>query len=87
MAVFLYSLIMMIISFFVFFILPGFAGIVLAHVNALRLRLYKYDWLEEHPEIANTKARKNVPWETLIEKDKETLGPRGFKSFIFPWKQ
>lgn len=86
-AVFLYTFLMLILSFFVFFILPGFSGIVLAHMNAMRLRLYKYDWLEEHPEIANTKARKNVPWETLIAKDKETLGPRGFKSFIFPWKQ
>jgi hypothetical protein len=56
-------------------------------VNALRLRLYKYDYLEAHPEIKTAKERRIIPWDELIQEDKDALGPRSFKSFIFPWKE
>ena len=49
-------------------------------------RLYKYDYLEEHPELTTKKERRHIPWEELIYEDRETLGPRKLKSFIFPWK-
>jgi hypothetical protein len=42
--------------------------------------------LEEHPELKTKKERKNIPWEELIYEDRETLGPRTFRSFLFPWK-
>lgn len=66
---------------------PSFAGILIAKTNALRLRLYKYDYLEEHPELTTKAERRNIPWEELIFDDRETLGPRKFRSFIFPWKE
>lgn len=67
------------------FTIHGVAGITLAYNNALRLRLYKYDWLEENPNLS-VKEQRKVPWAELIAKDKEILGPRDFKSFIYPWK-
>ena len=47
----------------------------------------KYDYLEEHPELKTKKERKQIPWEELLYDDKETLGPRNFKSFFFPWRE
>lgn len=64
---------------------PGISSITLSSTNAFRLRLYKYDWMEVNPELS-PKELKDVPWKELLEKDKNTLGPRKFKSFLFPWK-
>lgn len=83
--IFFYNLILAVLSCIVF-VLPGLSGICLSLNNALRLRLYKYDWLEEHPDIPLKQAKKQIPWGELIADDYETLGPRSFKSFIFPWK-
>ncbi len=73
-------------SFLLLTIAPGATGIVLSLTNALRLRLYKYDWLDAHPENKGAKLRKKIPWRELIKEDEETVGPRGFKSFFMPWK-
>lgn len=78
-----YNLIITLLSLPVFFIIPSFSGIVLGQVNAVRLRLYKYDWLEDHPN-ATKKEKKNIPWKELIEDDVENVGPRSIKTFIFP---
>lgn len=83
--VFIYTLLLTALSVFMFFILPGFSGLLLAQTNALRLRLYKYDWYEQHPELS-PQERKHIPWDELIAEDHDTLGPRSLKSFIFPWK-
>ena len=83
---FFYTLILAAISVFLAFLVPGFAGIALAQNNAFRLRLYKYDWLEQHSDLTPKEARKHIPWGELIAEDRETLGPRTLKSFIFPWK-
>ena len=83
---FFYSLILAVLSVFLAFLIPGLAGIALAQNNAFRLRLYKYDWLEQHTDLTPKEARKHIPWGELIAEDRETLGPRSFKSFIFPWK-
>lgn len=82
----LYNLLM--IAFSVLFIgfFPSIAGISIANTNALRIRLYKYDYLEEHPELKTKRERKKIPWEELIYEDRECLGPRNLKSFIFPWR-
>ena len=61
-------------------------GIMITNMNAFRLRMYKYDWLEVNPDLT-MEERKDVPWDALIAKDKKTLGPRPLKSFIFPWKE
>lgn len=74
------------ISIFTIGMVCSFNGIMLTNTNALRLLLYKYDWYEVNPDL--TKEQKSeVPWEELLEKDKNTLGPRKFKSFFFPWKE
>jgi hypothetical protein len=84
---FIYQFVLMALSLFTFFLLPSFSGLVLNSTNALRLRLYKYDWLEEHRELTpGSKERKHIPWDELLAEDRETLGPRSLKSFIFPWK-
>lgn len=83
----LYNLFLFLLSFPLFFMLPGVNGITLSNMNALRLRLYKYDWLEEHPDYENDRdKRADVPWDQLIADDKESLGERKLLSFIFPWK-
>ncbi|MCR5724992.1 MAG: hypothetical protein K6G80_07900 [Treponema sp.] len=88
---FLHNVLLLAVSVMLFFFVPGTSGIVLAQTNALRLRLYKYDWLEEmeakEPGFsASRDKRAEVPWNELLAEDKEMLGPRGLKSFIFPWK-
>lgn len=83
---FFYNLILTVLSVFLFFLIPSVSGLLVAQNNALRLRLYKYDYLEEHPELTTKKQRNKVPWAELIADDYETLGPRPLKSFIFPWK-
>ena len=65
------------------FLIPGFAGIIILHQAAFKLRLYKYDYLEEHPELSN---KKNIPWDRLLEEDRERVGSRTLKGMIFPWK-
>ena len=82
----LYNFVLLILSIFFIGLVPAMTGILISCTNALRLRLYKYDYLEEHPELTTKKERKNIPWEELIYEDRETLGPRKLKSFLFPWK-
>jgi len=66
-------------------LVPGFTGVVLANTNALRLRLYKYDWYEVNPDLSD-QERKQVPWDELLANDRETIGPRKFRNLLFPWK-
>jgi hypothetical protein len=80
---FLYCAVTLIISLFLAFLLPGFAGVALAQDVALRLRLYKYDWLEVNPEA----KRRDVPWEELLKEDQELVGKRTLKGMFFPWKE
>ena len=84
--VFFFNLFLLALSFMIFCLVPGPAGVVLSGINALRLRLYKYDWLDVHPENKTPKLRKKIPWEALLKEDRDNLGPRGFKSFFMPWK-
>ena len=89
--VFLYNIFLLIVSCLLFLLVPGVGGIVLSSTNALRLRLYKYDWIEKmnekEPGFENDRDRRSeVPWDELLAEDRETLGPRKLGSFIFPWK-
>ncbi|AEJ20758.1 hypothetical protein [Gracilinema caldarium] len=79
---FIHNLIILVLSFFLAFLAPGPAGILLFLDEALRLRLLKYDWLEAHPEA----DRRHIPWEELLAEDREKTGTRSLRSFIFPWK-
>ncbi len=76
------TLITFAISVFTAFLLPGIASIFLWWNVALKLRLYKYDYLEENPE-----NRRNIPWDALLTEDRERVGKRTLKGMIFPWKE
>lgn len=83
----IYNLLLLVFSIACIGFFPSMAGITIANTNALRLRLYKYDYLEEHPELKTKRERSKIPWEELIYEDRQTLGPRKLKSFLFPWKE
>ena len=82
----LYSLLLIVMTPFMAFLAPGFSGLLLAWNNAFKLRMYKYDWMELHPEIPIQKARKQIPWEELLAEDRDTVGTRTIRNLIFPWK-
>ena len=64
-------------------IIPGVSGISLSQQVAMKLLMFKYDFLEEHP---NT-PKKQLPWEELLFDERERVGKRTFKGMIFPWKE
>ncbi|WP_018527221.1 hypothetical protein [Alkalispirochaeta alkalica] len=70
------------LSTFTAFLLPGAAGIALWYQAALKLRLYKYDHLEE---TGNPKSP--IPWDALLYEDRERIGKRTLRGMIFPWKE
>jgi hypothetical protein len=72
----------LVLSVFTALLLPGIASILLWWNVALKLRIYKYDYLEEHPE-----GRRNIPWDALLVEDRERVGKRTLKGMIFPWKE
>ena len=82
----LYNLILLILSVVCIGFFPSMTGILIADTNALRVLLYKYDYLEEHPELKTKKERGQIPWDDLLMEDREILGPRPIRSFLFPWK-
>ena len=83
----LYTIILAALSILPIGFFPSIAGIGIAKHNAFRLRMYKYDYLEEHPELKTPRERRQIPWEELIYEDRETLGPRKLRSFLFPGKK
>ena len=74
---------LLIISSFTAFIWPGIASVILLVNVALKLTLYKYDYLKEHPDV----RRNEIPWNELLLDDKEKLGERTLKRILFPWKE
>ena len=83
---FFYTVIVLLLSCVMVLIVPGFAGTILAHNDAFRLRMYKYDWIEKNPALDFKTARKTIPWEELLAEDDEIVGKRTLRSFFFPWK-
>ncbi|GHU90029.1 hypothetical protein FACS189476_09690 [Spirochaetia bacterium] len=87
---FIHNVIILAISGFLAFLFPGPAGILLFLDEALRLRLLKYDWLEENtPTLTEGAAKPKripIPWDAILIDERERTGTRSFKSFIFPWK-
>ncbi len=83
---FAYSVTLCVLSLATFFMVPGVFGVVLAQNEAFRLLMHKYDWIEKHPELEYRVARKSVPWAELLADERETLGDRSLRNFIFPWK-
>jgi hypothetical protein len=71
------------LSFFTAFLIPGIAGLAIWYQAALKLRLYKYDYLEANPEA----DRKSIPWDALLYDDRDRVGKRTLRGMIFPWKE
>ena len=70
------------LSFFTFLLIPGIAFVMILLNTGLKLRLLKYDYLEENPD-ANPKK---IPWDTLVTEERKRVGKRTLKGMIFPWK-
>ena len=49
----------------------------------MKLRLYKYDYLEENPDA----KRNDIPWDALLIDERERVGKRTLRGMIFPWKE
>jgi len=77
------AVLIIVVSFFTAFLFPGIVGLAIWHHSALKLRMYKYDYLEEHPE----ESRKEIPWDVLLYDDRERVGKRTIRGMIFPWKE
>jgi hypothetical protein len=75
------ALIIFVISAFFGFIIPGIGMLLLWYNAAVRLRLAKYDYLEQNP---NTKCC-NIPWKEILQDDMQRLNSRTLKRLIFPW--
>jgi hypothetical protein len=80
---FICAAIVLVASVFTALLLPGISTIFLLWNAAFKLRLYKYDWIEQNPG-AN---RKTIPWDALLVEDRERVGKRTLKGMIFPWKE
>lgn len=78
----IYHLIMFALTIASIGLIPGYAGMMLAHQDAIKLRMMKYDYLEENPDA----DRKHLPWADLLYDEEEKVGPRTLKGMIFPWK-
>jgi uncharacterized membrane protein YesL len=77
------SLLIAVGSVFTALLIPGVTGLMLWHQVGLKLRLYKYDYLEENPD-AN---RRKIPWDALLIDDEDRVGKRTLRGMIFPWKE
>jgi uncharacterized membrane protein YesL len=81
--IFVSALIILVGSVFTALLLPGISTILLWWNIAFKLRLYKYDWLEQNPGA----HRRRIPWDALLVDDRERVGKRTLKGMIFPWKE
>ena len=61
----------------------GFTTLLIWYHAALKLRLLKYDYLEEKPEA----DRRRIPWDALLVEERERVGARSLRGMIFPWKE
>ena len=89
----LVALVLFIVSlippFMLFF---GPVGLGLWYEVSLRLLFYKYQYLEQQvPAQMNANGRSkrekvDIPWRVLLRAERERIGPRSLRNFIFPWK-
>lgn len=77
------GLVIAVVSVFTALLLPGPATLLLWWNTAFKLRMYKYDWLEQNPGA----DRRKIPWDALLVEDRERVGKRSLRGMIFPWKE
>lgn len=78
---FLYSVIGFALSVVLATLIPSFGGFGLSSNVAIKLIMFKYDYLET--EDAD---KKHIPWDELLFDEREKVGPRSLRGMIFPWK-
>lgn len=76
-------ILVMIMSVFTALLLPGVSTIILVWNIAFKLRMYKYDYLEQNPGV----NRRRIPWDALLVEDRERVGKRTLKGMVFPWRE
>ncbi len=95
-----FSALLLAVSFFLGFLIPGWTAVLIAGQGALRLRMFKYDWMEEQEKktiasdeynatgggLRSRGKRPRVPWLELLADEDENVGHRTLKSFFMPWK-
>ena len=64
---------------------PGFVGVLLWNQTAVKILLYKYDYLETLPE-GESRRKAKIPWAILLKEESERVGKRTLKGMFFPWK-
>lgn len=79
----LYHGVNLVFTLFFATIIPGVSGILLSRQVAMKLLMFKYDYIEKHPDT----LKKNIPWEELLFDEREKVGQRTIKGMIFPWKE
>ena len=77
--IFVISLVLSVVTLGFF---PGILGISLWLQVGFKFLMAKYEWIEANPD----EDHKKVPWGAILADDMEKVGPRSFKSLIFPWK-
>ena len=77
-----YNAVCLALTIFTLGLIPGTTGMQLASQDAVKLLMFKHDWMEENPDA----DKKHVPWADLLFDEKEKVGPRSLKNMIFPWK-
>lgn len=65
------------------FLIPGPVGVLIWMQTGFKLRLMKYDHLDEHPDT----KRSDIPWDELLYDERERVGTRTLRGMIFPWKE
>lgn len=79
-----HSILTLLASVLLAFLAPGFSGLALSGQVAVKLLLKKYEWIEAQGEAGRKRAK--IPWDELLEEEKEMVGKRTLKGMIFPWK-
>jgi uncharacterized membrane protein YesL len=77
------AVVVFVVSGFTAFLIPGIATVILWTQVGFKLRLLKYDFLEQNPET----RRKDIPWDAILVEERERVGKRSLKGMIFPWKE
>ncbi len=77
------SIVVFAVSIATAFLVPGVTGLLIWYQSALRLRIYKYDYLENNPDA----EKADIPWDALLYEDRERVGKRTLRGMIFPWKE
>jgi len=79
----IYTVILLALSVVFATIIPGVAGNALSKQVAMKLLMFKYDYLEANPKT----SRKHIPWDELLFEEQEKIGKRTLRGMIFPWKE